>query len=150
VVAGSVGSYEVWVRALDPGEVTSAGAPPGVRASGESKVPALITLSPKGKHASRHATSHGAASRIVLLPVAAAGPTSGIAAILPSARVRPVTSGVVSGKSKPAPVAPHGATPQPVVPPTPVSPAPVVPPTTPVVPAPVTPAPVTQPATPVA
>src|SRR5215469_14269196 len=114
VVAGSFASYEVWTRALDPGQVTSAGAAPSVLASGESKVPALIRLSPPG----RHATSRGAVSRVVLLPGATSGPTLGAAAILPSARVPSSKPAVASPKPKPVPAAPHAASPPPVVQPT--------------------------------
>src|SRR5215471_5802419 len=58
VVVGSVASFEIWLRALDPGQETPAVAPRGVEATAEKTVHASISLNPSGT-----ASHHGRGSR---------------------------------------------------------------------------------------
>ena len=58
VVVGSVASFEIWLRALDPGQELPAVAPRGVEATSEKTVPAIISLRPAATPSHRGGGSH--------------------------------------------------------------------------------------------
>src|SRR5580765_5958629 len=83
VVAGSLASFEIWQRALDPGQATLANAPPGIQASVEQSVPAIISLNPTatGSQHGRRAKGNGI-GRLPGLTLPAGGPAGAFVSVL--------------------------------------------------------------------
>src|SRR5580765_6682033 len=68
VVVGSVASFEIWLRALDPGQEMPAVAPRGVEATSEKTVPAIISLSPAATASHQGGGSHAGGGLFGHLP----------------------------------------------------------------------------------
>src|SRR5690242_15676014 len=68
VVVGSIASFAIWQRALDPGHETLANTPQAVEASAEQSVPASIPFNLPGSRSQHGQSRHGKAGRGVHLP----------------------------------------------------------------------------------
>src|SRR5262245_10580310 len=82
VVVGSIASFEIWLRALDPGQATLGTAPRGVKASAEQSVPVIIPLNPSAQHAPG-ASGGGGFGRLPGLNLPGGGAVVGGALIVP-------------------------------------------------------------------
>ena len=99
VVAGSIASYEIWVRALDPGREAAPGVAPRVSATVESKVPVIVTARRHASKASRRRQPHHVSTAPTLqTPVQ----TVTGAVVSPVSTVRPSSSKHHAAKSRPA------------------------------------------------
>src|SRR3954454_24996735 len=85
VVAGSILSFEIWKRALEPTPNAAARAPQVVQPSAERKVPAIIALTPSGagsSHGSSPARGGEPFGGSPVIPLAP-GASGGAAILLP-------------------------------------------------------------------